>query len=185
MYTSSGIVVLDSYPLLKVDAEFLDSLMSSMEEGLLYVVISQGKGEYKSPFTFSQMSNWVSNVIDSKRIIMVDLPVIKDINDRASIILGLSNVLSNLAEFPHIEPLSELCCYSSSLRETNPYVINIKECIHEQVILGIEGIVNTFSRKELFDKLMLESDIEEYFSDLTPSSYNSLVNYKKSLVSNT
>lgn len=185
MYTSSGIVVLDSYPLLKVDAEFLDSLMNSMEEGLLYIVITQGKDEYKSPFTFSQMSNWVRNIIDSKRTILVDLPVIKDINDRAGIILGLSNALSNLTEFPHMEPLTELCCYSSSLRETNPYVINVKECIHDQVILGIEGITNPFSRKELYDKLLLESNIEEYFSYLTPSSYNSLNNYKKSLVPTT
>lgn len=184
MYKSTGVVVLDSFPIRQVDIEILDSIASSIEEGILYALIVQGDKEYKSPFTFSQAESWVSYILDSPRIVIVDLPLTsKELNNTSDTVLKISRTLSNLSNLPHTEPLTELCCYSSTLTETNPYINEVKQCFKEQNVINVEGLNNTLSRKEILNEMLLTNNVDKYFTLLTPKSYRSVINYKQSLES--
>lgn len=184
MYKSTGVVVLDSFPTRQIDIEILDSIASSMEEGILYALIVQGDKEYKSPFTFTQAESWVSYTLDSPRIVIVDLSLThKELNNSSDTVLKISKTLSNINNLPHTEPLTELCCYTSTLIETNPYINEVKQCFKEQNVVNVDGLDNTLSRKQILDEMLLTDDVDKYFSLLTPKSYRSVINYKQSLES--
>ena len=182
MYKSSGVVVIDSFPIRQIDIEVLDSIASSIEEGILYALVVQGDKEYKSPFTFSQVENWISYILDSPRIVIVDLPLtLKEINNISDTVLKISRTLSDINNLPYREPLTELCCYSSELTETNPYVNKVKECFKEHNVINIEEIDNLLSRKQILEEMLLSDNLDKYFNLLTPKSYRSVINYKQSL----
>jgi hypothetical protein len=182
MYKSSGVVVLDSFPIRQIDIEVLDSIAASIEEGILYALITQGDKEYKSPFTFSQIKNWVDFVLDSPRIIIVDLPLSSfELNNTSNTVLTISKTLSNINNLPFTEPLTELCCYTSGLIETNPYINTVKQCFKEHNVINIDGMNDKLSRKQILEEMLVSDNVDKYFNLLTPKSYRSVINYKESL----
>lgn len=176
---STGVIVLDSFPLRKADGEILDSTITTMEDGILYVVIVNGEGQYKSPFSFNQVVGWVSCVLNSHKVVICEMPPISDPTDKSKLILDLSRTLSNLDVLPYIEPVNGLTCYESTLLENNPYVKGVINLFSNKVPIGVEGVDINLSRKDIYQEMIESNDMDKYFSLLTPQSYQSMVNYRR------